>query len=79
MLFEIQSVKLEITGNLQITDKSSVIYLPVHGRGSLFQINEYLPLRSNKGYIHVISIMIKESVVTSFIKIQKREELRDTY
>ncbi len=51
----------------------------MHGRGPLFQMNEYQPVWSNKGYIHVISITIKESVVTLFIKIQKREGLRDTY
>ena len=31
-------------------------------------MNEYQPVWSNKGYIHVISITIKELVVTLFIK-----------
>lgn len=42
----------------------------MHGRGPLFRLKEYLPVWSNKGYIHAISILIKESEVTLFIKIK---------
>ena len=53
--------------------RTFVIILPIHGRGSLFQLNEYLPVWSNKGYIHVISIVMIESVVTCISQYKNME------